>query len=176
MDDIPIETLKEKGKTSKARASVSAEAFGDYNQKSDFKPPKHDKPAAVRTQLEDKLGKSFMFSTLNPQESQIVIDAMQQVKKSAGESVIKEGEDGEELFMIESGTLECTKVFKGNTEPTHLKNYEPGDVFGELALLYNAPRAATITAKTNAELWSLDRATFNAIVKDAAAAKRNKYE
>ena len=43
-------------------------------------------------------------------------------------------------------------------------------------MLYNAPRAATITAKTDAELWSLDRATFNHIVKDAACRKREKYE
>ncbi len=54
--------------------------------------------------------------------------------------------------------------------------YNPGDAFGELALLYNCPRAATIRAHTNAELWSLDRKTFNHIVKDAAAQKREKYE
>lgn len=52
----------------------------------------------------------------------------------------------------------------------------PGEAFGELALLYNAPRAATIKAKTDCDLWVLDRNTFNYIVKDAAARKREKYE
>jgi cAMP-dependent protein kinase regulator len=45
-----------------------------------------------------------------------------------------------------------------------------------LALLYNAPRAATIIAKTDSILFSLDRECFNHIVKDAAAKKRQKYE
>lgn len=45
-------------------------------------------------------------------------------------------------------------------------------MFGELALLYNAPRAASIEAKTNATLFALDRATFNAIVKEATIKRR----
>lgn len=57
-----------------------------------------------------------------------------------------------------------------------MKTFEPGDAFGELALLYNAPRAATITAKSAVVLWELDRDTFNHIVKDAAQRKREKYE
>jgi cAMP-dependent protein kinase regulator len=45
-----------------------------------------------------------------------------------------------------------------------------------LALLYNAPRAATVKAKTDCTLWLLDRETFNHIVKEAAQKKREKYE
>lgn len=57
-----------------------------------------------------------------------------------------------------------------------MKEYHPGEGFGELALLYNAPRAATIKAKDEGVVWKLDRDTFNHIVKDAAARKREKYE
>jgi len=57
-----------------------------------------------------------------------------------------------------------------------LKEYHPGEAFGELALLYNAPRAASILAKTDCTLFALDRETFNHIVKDAARKKREKFE
>mmetsp|Transcript_14927 Transcript_14927/g.14513 ORF Transcript_14927/g.14513 Transcript_14927/m.14513 type:complete len:188 (+) Transcript_14927:575-1138(+) len=90
--------------------------------------------------------------------------------------IIEEGADGDNLYVVESGVLDCRKTFKGHSEPTHLKDYHPGEAFGELALLYNCPRAATIIAKEDAVLWSLDRRTFGHIVKDAAAMKREKYE
>ena len=60
-------------------------------------------------------------------------------------------------------------------ENKHLKVYQPGEAFGELALMYNARRAASIIAKTNCILWSLDRETFNYIVKDSAVKKIEKY-
>jgi len=49
-------------------------------------------------------------------------------------------------------------------------------LFGELALLYNAPRAASIQAKSEAVLFALDRSTFNNIVKDATIKKREQFE
>tara|TARA_B110000285_G_scaffold231634_1_gene300798 strand:- start:1708 stop:2004 length:297 start_codon:yes stop_codon:yes gene_type:complete len=80
------------------------------------------------------------------------------------------------LYVVGQGTLSCTKIFKGNSDPTFLKQYQPGEAFGELALLYNAPRAATITSDAESILYVLDRATFNHIVKDAAIRKKEKYE
>ena len=55
-----------------------------------------------------------------------------------------------------------------NKGQKYLKSYLPGEAFGELALLYNSPRQASIKAKSNCVLWSLDRETFNYIVKDSA--------
>ncbi len=57
-----------------------------------------------------------------------------------------------------------------------MKVYQPGEAFGELALLYNAPRAATIIAKNNCILFALERECFNHIVKESAMKKREKYE
>jgi len=57
-----------------------------------------------------------------------------------------------------------------------LKTYKAGESFGELSLLYNAPRAATIKATSKSVCFALDRATFNNIVKDASVKKREKFE
>ena len=74
-----------------------------------------------------------------------------------GEVVIKEGDEGDSLYVVGKGTLTCSKVFKGQSAPTILKKYQPGEAFGELALLYNAPRAATITSDGETVLYALDR-------------------
>lgn len=115
-----------------------------------------------------------MFSALDEKEKEIVINAMEEKKVKAGEWVIKQGEDGDNLYVVEVGTLKCFKKF-GN-EQKYLKTYQPGESFGELALLYNAPRAASIQAETASVLFALDRESFNHIVKDAAVKKRERYE
>lgn len=117
-----------------------------------------------------------MFSGLSEKEKIIVIDAMDEKQALKGETVIKEGQEGDCLFVLAQGTCSCTKVFPGNTDPTFLKRYQPGEAFGELALLYNAPRAATITSDDESLLYVLDRQTFNHIVKDASIRRKEKYE
>merc|ERR1719191_1602335 len=78
------------------------------------------------------------------------------------------------MFIIEEGTVECFKTIDG--APKLVKTCATGDAFGELALLYNCPRAASVESRDHCVLWQLDRQTFNHIVKDAAAAKRQRYE
>lgn len=117
-----------------------------------------------------------MFKFLEDSQKKIVIDALSVHEYKNGDWVIKQGEDGEVLFIVDEGTLECYRRFKKDEEPKFLKNYDPGDSFGELALLYNAPRAASIKAVTDCVLLALDRETFNAIVKDAEVKRRESFE
>lgn len=93
-----------------------------------------------------------------------------------GQTVIKQGDDGDNLYIIDNGELECFRFSQKTQENVFLKFYTPGDAFGELALLYNAPRAATIIAKTDVIAFALDRECFNHVVKDAATKKREAYE
>lgn len=69
---------------------------------------------------------------------------MDQKEFPEGEFVIKEGDDGNDLFVVDKGSLKCTKKNKQSGEEVHLLDYKEGMAFGELALLYNAPRAASI--------------------------------
>lgn len=174
VDDLPEPSTNE-GKP-KQRSSVSAEAFGVFNKKEDFTPIVIDKSDEVKEKIKERLNNSFMFSYLSEDDKTVVLDAMKEENFSQGDTVIKEGDDGDVLFVVESGLYNCSKIFPGSTEPTDLTKYEQGAVFGELALLYNAPRAATITSIEPGTLYSLDRATFNHIVKDAAAKRRERYE
>ena len=176
MFDLPIEEVKRNNASRKPRASVSAEAFGNWNKKEEFKAPFYPKSDELVTALRNRLSQAFMFSALNPDELEIVLGAMQKFDFEAGAQVIAQGEDGDNLYVVETGKLSCSKRFEPDQEPTFLKFYVPGEAFGELALLYNAPRAASIEAAEPSELWALDRRTFNHIVKDSAQQKREKYE
>ena len=115
-----------------------------------------------------------MFNNLDDKDFNIIIQAMDVRNCTAGETIITEGEPGDVLYIHESGKLTCTKIIDGASKV--LKTYDNGEVFGELALLYNAPRAATITADEDSRLFSLDRETFNAIVKEASQKKREQFE
>lgn len=110
----------------------------------------------------------------------MVLNAFEEVVVKKGETLIKQGADGDKLYLIESGEAdvfkEVTKEGTNEKETLKVNTMKPGDTVGELALMYNAPRAATVVAATDLKLWSLDRQTFTHIVRDAAAKKREMYE
>ncbi len=173
---IDEEMRKRQQKKKGMRTSVSAEVYGIHNVKKPFVPRVIPKTDDQITRIKDKCMQSFIFNSLEDKELKTVIDSFEEKKYTAGQNVITQGEEGDVLYLVDSGELDCEKVFKAGDPPTYLKTYVPGESFGELALLYNAPRAATIRAKTDATCWALDRECFNNIVKDAAMKKREKYE
>lgn len=160
-----------------ARNSVSAEVYGQYNNRANFKPKIVEKDAKTKELIQELLSKSFLFMNLEEKDMNVIINAMEVKNVKSGDQIIKQGEDGFELYVVGEGKLKCTKKFPDSpNNDTFLKNYDVGDYFGELALLYNAPRAASIHAITNSVLYTLDRECFNYIVKDSAIKHREKFE
>jgi MFS family permease len=80
--------------------------------------------------------------------------ALVRVEVAAGETFIHEGDPGDLFYVVESGTVEVTK------EGRHIADLGPGDYVGEIALLHDVPRTASVRATADAVLQSLDRETF----------------
>ncbi len=164
--------LIEKGQ----RSGISAEAFGKFNKKKAFKLRVIKKTESQKENIKNKCLTCFLFNNFDEVEISSIVDACEEKKFKKNEYVIKQGDNGDNLYIIESGELICEKIFNPGESPTYLKTYKEGELFGELALLYNAPRAASIYAKTECVLWALDRHTFNHIIKESAMNKREKYK
>ena len=173
---MTLEQFNTKKPLVKGRTSVSAEVYGLFNKKGQFVPKVYPKSQDIEHALLNKLNESFMFRALESSEQKIVIDAMQEVRVEKGQVIINQGDDGDVLYFVFQGSLDCYKLFPGQSAPTNLLTYTPGMSFGELALLYNTPRAASIKANEASVLYSLDRECFNNIVKESAIRRREKYD
>jgi len=150
------------------RPSVSAEAMGLFSKKNIYKPVVVQKDKETKDRVTGRLRASFMFRNLDDKDMEIVVNAMKVVKFKENDIIIKQGDEGNDLYLLESGECEWFKVFPNEKQEKKLREYSPGETFGELALLYNAPRAATIRATEDCLLFALDRETFNNIAKDAS--------
>ena len=76
------------------------------------------------------------------------------VELKAGETAVREGDEGDRFYIVESGTLAVS------SDGAHVREIGPGDGFGEIALLRDVPRTATVTAATDVVLLALDRRHF----------------
>lgn len=151
------------------RTSVSAESMApSANQ--DFVKLVIPKSQAQAERIKVSIGNNFLFRNLDEEQYLDVVNAMSEKRVANGTTVIEQGGVGDFFYVVESGTLDC---FIGETKVT---NYEAGGSFGELALMYNAPRAATIAATSDCVLWALDRITFRTILMENTSRKRRMYE
>jgi len=108
---------------------------------------------------------SRAFLQVPPANIQAMFMRMQEVPMSAGEVIIKQGDDGDYYYIIKHGKAKVTRSSKTGTELT-LATLKDGDAFGEEALLSEAKRNATITMDTEGTLMRLSKEDFNALLKE----------
>ena len=99
-----------------------------------------------------------MLKELAPYERMNVADALRTRVVEAGFVVVQEGDPGEEMFFIEDGEVLITR---GEVE---LSRLQKGGYFGELALLTQQPRAATVRATVKTKLAVLDVGSFERLL------------
>ncbi len=104
------------------------------------------------------------FPGIKPEEIQEII-MNSRIRTYPPETVVcKEDAVEYTFYMILEGDFEVTKMIN-NSEIRLLKSLTAGDFFGEMALIHNAPRAATVTTKTNVVVLELDKEGFNRVLK-----------
>ena len=120
----------------------------------DFAIPSYPKSGAAVQFIDESLADNFIFASLTREERRLLIDAMKADSVPAGTVIINQGEVGDYFYVVEDGNISF--AVDGN----HVGACTRGASFGELALLYNCPRAATCIANTDCRLWKVDQRTF----------------
>jgi MFS family permease len=87
-----------------------------------------------------------------------------EVPVNAGATIVRQGEAADRFYVIESGTFTVTQAPTPGAEPVVLRHLGPDEVFGELGLLNQTPRTATVSADTDGRLLALERDDFLALV------------
>ena len=165
------------------RTSVSAESMNPTSPGSDnWAPPFHQKTEEQSTRLKAAVSANFLFSHLDDEQFKTVLNALVEKPIPArGIKVVTQGDAGDYFYIVERGHFDVYIHPSGSVQQDGLGNkvstIGPGGSFGELALMYNAPRAATvISIDPKSTLWALDRITFRRILMDSAFQRRQMYE
>jgi CRP/FNR family cyclic AMP-dependent transcriptional regulator len=112
------------------------------------------------------LHRAQLFSDLSKKELAQLARMADDVEVDAGRTLCKEGEVGREFFVIVDGQVDVTR--KGKP----VKRQGGDEFFGEIALLEDVPRTATVTAKTPVRLFVLTRRDFRALVDTSPSVER----
>jgi cAMP-dependent protein kinase regulator len=166
--DLPPESSEDEGDSSAStappppmrgrRQGVSAEI--SQSSQEDQKPiASHAKTPADSQFLLACMSSNPLFQHLPPASMDTVVSAFFLTEKQDGDVVMQQGSDGDNFYVIQEGSVKI--LVNGNQVATK----GAGASFGELALMYNAPRSATVACDGSAKLWALDRSSFQGIMR-----------
>jgi cAMP-dependent protein kinase regulator len=126
--------------------------------KQDFCPPTFAHTDAERELIKSALRRNFVFSDLSSRDLKPLIAAFEVCVFAANQTIISQGEPGDFFYVIQEGKVK----FQVNDKTVGKAG--KGNSFGELALLYTCPRAATVIASKETRLFRVDQMTFRFIL------------
>jgi cAMP-dependent protein kinase regulator len=170
---VPPAVISKKGR----KTGVSAESMDPSKMKDQMKNITCIvKEPEVHQNLLRVVAKSPLLRALDDEQKDMIVKAFSGPQVfPPGQDIIVQGEIGDVFYLLEEGLVDVY-ISKGGNPQIKVHTYKPGDAFGELAIMYNAPRAATCRSQTTSKLWALDRVSFKCIVVAAAMQKREIYK
>ena len=136
----------------------------------DTKRIKYPKSEGAKVLIREAIMKNDFLKNFDSMQVDELVDYMKKSKFAKGQFIVREGWPGTELYVTAVGDVEVRQ------KETKLRTLNPGVVFGELAILYNCTRTATIVAVEEAEVWSLDRQTFQTIMMSTGKERLDSYK
>lgn len=131
-------------------------------QNNNYTVPVFPKTEEEKEQLETALKQNFVFENLKHEQIFPLVQALEMNHVKSNATLIRQGDKGDYFYILSEGT--CNFVVDGQV----VGQAHAGDSFGELALLYDAPRAATVIADTDCVLYRVDQQTFRYILQAQA--------
>ena len=178
-------------RTKRRRTCVRGESL-NYIMRRQSAIPNNPKTKEERLTINKALKNNVLFRHLDEEQLKALESAMFSVIKKKDEIIIKQGDLGDNFYIIDAGVVDIfvneidakpqeeinSKMEEDSYESMiygrHVERYKAGNFFGELAILYNSPRAATCIAKTNiVKLWAIDRISFKKIIMSTSFTKHN---
>jgi CRP-like cAMP-binding protein len=140
-----------------------AAVYDNVDMSKPYAPKIIPKTTEISTMLTKVVQQNILFRNFKSEEHASIVEAFECIHSKAGEIIIRQGDSGEYFYIIEHGKLDvfmesCGIRIKVGRSLTN------GDYFGELALMYNTPRAATVVSIEASVLWRIDRGTYRSIV------------
>uniref|UniRef100_A0A8C0F5Y2 cGMP-dependent protein kinase n=1 Tax=Bubo bubo TaxID=30461 RepID=A0A8C0F5Y2_BUBBB len=158
----------------RAKEGVSAEPttrLYDLNRQAtfSFEKARVQKDSSEKKLITDALNKNQFLKRLEPHQIRDMVECMYERTFQQESYVIRQGEPGNHIFVLKEGSLE---VFQQNKL---LSSIPAWTAFGELAILYNCTRTASVKAITNVKTWALDREVFQNIMRVTAQTRQEQY-
>ena len=112
-----------------------------------------------------------MTQNLDQSAMQTLVESFNEKTYQAGEDIVSQGEAGSKYYILKSG--KCQVVIKSRTNQIKSKQLDAGEGFGEIALLYNDKRSATVRALSECQVWGLDGEIFKKIIMKTVLKRRS---